>query len=82
MPTVSEATKPVNAGWQAKMVIDPATGDIKLHAGEGLPLEVVWYPNGRIKITISEGTPMQIRQAYLRGPSGQDVIVELAPDAE
>jgi len=64
------------------MVIDPSSGDIKLHEGNGLPVEIAWYPDGRIKVTVSEGTPMQIRQAYLRGKSGQHVIVELAPDSE
>jgi hypothetical protein len=64
------------------MIIDPSSGDIKLRSGDGLPVELAWYPDGRIKVTVIEGTPMQIRQAYLRGRSGQHVIVELAPDQD
>jgi hypothetical protein len=49
MPTVNEVTKPVNAGWEAKVLVDPASGNVKIHGGDGAPVEVAWYPNGRIR---------------------------------
>ena len=39
-------------------------------------VEVAWYDEDRIKLTLPRGAPAVIRQAYLTGP-GADVIIEL-----
>ena len=81
MLNIAEVPKPSNAGWVSKVGIDPDAGTVKMHQGAGVPVEVAWYPDGRIKVTVIEGTPMVIRQAYLTGKSGQDAIIELALDS-
>jgi hypothetical protein len=63
----------------AKIKVDladlPVDGAPATHA---LPqVEIAWYENDRVKLTLLGGAPAVIRQAYLTGP-GKDVILELA----
>jgi hypothetical protein len=82
MLSIGAVKKPSNAGWEAKAIVSPE-GQVKMHeGGEGPPVEIAWYPDGRIKVTVSNGAPMMLRQVYLRGSTGQDAIVELIPDPQ
>lgn len=78
-----EGTRPSNAGWAAKVTIT-SSGDGTYTAPEGShtehpfeTVELAWYDNGRIKVTLREGAPAVLRQAYLAGK--RDVIIEIAP---
>ena len=82
MLSIREIKKPSNAGWRAKVIVDPngnvqaapRSGDNEAHAFESV--EIAWYGDDRIKITLKDGAPAVIRQAYLTG-SGQNVILDL-----
>jgi hypothetical protein len=83
---LNEGTRPSNAGWMAKVTVTP-TGDGTYVPPEGEhgehpfeSLEVAWYDNGRIKLTLREGAPAVLRQVYLAGK--RDVIIEVAPREE
>ena len=92
MPLEVVDLKPSNAGWTSKVTVDPSgNGKVvspmsksvkalfeRLHPFSDV--EIAWYPNKRIKITLKDGAPAVIRQSYLRGH--KDVIVELAPDPD
>lgn len=78
-----EGTRPSNAGWAAKVTIassgegtytPPENSDTE-HPFE--MVEIAWYDNGRIKVTLREGAPAVLRQVYLAGK--RDVIIEIAP---
>lgn len=82
MPSLERIDKPANAGWRAKIVASP-DGHVKIApaADEDLPhdfdvVEIAWYGQDRIKITLKDGGPAQIRQAYLPGV-GQSVVLDL-----
>jgi hypothetical protein len=87
--SLTAAAKPHNAGWFARVSVEP-TGKGTVSPVPGLvatelaknlhpfrEVEIAWYPNHRLKITLKGGAPAVIRQAYLSGKD--DVIVELAP---
>lgn len=82
MPSVTQLHKPANAGWIAKAVINPA-GDLEIgpapagaQAHDFEFVEIAWYGRDRLKVTLKDGGPAHIRQAYLSG-SGQHVILDL-----
>jgi hypothetical protein len=75
--------KPANATWVAKEKVstDDQGIDFPLESGEAHPfaeVDLAWYDEGRLKITIPRGTPGVIRQAYLTG-NERDLIIEVAP---
>lgn len=57
----------MSQGKQRHVISDPYLGEIVVHT----------YPERKVKFEIKGGTPMQIKQAYLLGSSGQDMIIEL-----
>jgi hypothetical protein len=85
VPQLTPKPKPSNAGWIAKAVVK-GDGDVAVSsdAPDGTfpdvrPVEVAWYPNGRIKLTITGAAPAMISQAYLTG-ADRKVIIEIAPE--
>ena len=74
--------KPVNATWLAKAKVSADHSiDFLLEGGTGhefAEVDLSWYDEGRLKITIPRGTPGVIRQAYLTG-NERDLIIEVAP---
>lgn len=88
MRPIQEIRKPSNAGWIARVGINP---DAEVRAAPAIEpptshrfgeVDVSWYGDDRVKITLKDGGPALIRQAYLSG-SGRDVILDIvaAPDA-
>ena len=86
MDPIQEVKKPSNAGWVSKVIVSP---DIKVAAAppgdvEGLDaalhqfgeVEVAWYDQNRVKITLKGGAPAVIRQAYLSG-ANRNVILDI-----
>jgi hypothetical protein len=82
MPSISVKHKPSNATYIAQVDVDPdgkfaltpAEPPRQNHAfGE---VNVAWYGNDRIKITLKGAGPAAIRQAFLPG-GGKDVILDL-----
>jgi hypothetical protein len=89
MPSIIEVGKPSNAGYIAKIDVNP-DGEISLNPPETPSPEhqfrdvnIAWYGEDRVKVTLKGGAPALIRQAYLSG-AGQDVILDLvaAPESE
>jgi hypothetical protein len=83
MRSIEELGKPGNAGWIAKVTVQPDLLEVQgTPAREGAPehqfrdVEVAWYGDDRVKITLKGGGPAHIRQAYLSG-AGQNVILDL-----
>ena len=52
---------------QRHVINDAWVGEIIVHT----------YSDRKIKLEVKGGTPMLIKQTYLMGSSGQDLIVEL-----
>jgi hypothetical protein len=52
---------------QRHVIDDPNVGVVIVHT----------YPDGKVKFEIKSGTPMLIKQTYLMGSAGQNLIVEL-----
>lgn len=82
MPSIKQVGKPSNAGYIAKIDVNP-DGEIGLTPPETPSPEhrfrdvnVAWYGDDRVKITLRGGGPAAIRQAFLPG-AGQDVILDL-----
>jgi hypothetical protein len=80
---VMSASKPANATWvaKAKVSADDPSIDFPLEQGGTHPLgevDLAWYDQGRLKISIAHGTPGVIRQAYLTG-ADRDLVIEVAP---
>lgn len=80
---MSVSKKPANATWvaKAKVSADDDGIDFPLEAGASHPLgevDLAWYGEGRLKISIAHGTPGVIRQAYLTG-ADRDLVIEVAP---
>jgi hypothetical protein len=82
MPSINSLPKPSNAGWIAKIDANP-DGEFGIAQAESpgqdhafRDVNVAWYGDDRIKITLRGGGPAVIRQAYLSG-NGQDVILDL-----
>jgi len=80
---MSVSKKPANATWvaKAKVSADDQSIDFPLENGEAHPLgeiDLAWYGEGRLKISIAHGTPGVIRQAYLTG-ADRDLVIEVAP---
>jgi hypothetical protein len=81
--SVSKKIKPANATWVAKAKVsahDPSL-DFHLEGGTDHPfteVDLSWYDEGRLKISIAHGTPGVIRQAYLTG-ADRDLVIEVAP---
>lgn len=78
--------KPANATWvaKAKVSADDTTIDFPLEGGAGhafAEVDLSWYEEGRLKITIPRATPGVIRQSYLTG-NERDLIIEIAPRPE
>jgi hypothetical protein len=89
MLSITQISKPSNAGWRAKITAEP-TGEVEAAPapdGEAAhdfhKVEVAWYGHARVKVTLRDGGPAMLRQAYLSG-AGQDVILDLvrAPAAQ
>lgn len=83
MPQLTPKPKPGNAGWIAKAVIK-GNGDVSVSSDASdrsfpdvRPVEVAWYANDRIKLTITGAAPAMISQAYLTGVD-RKVIIEIA----
>jgi hypothetical protein len=80
-PSITRVKKPSNAGWIAKADVNPE-GQFGVAPAEGSTdhefrdVNVAWYGDGRIKVTIKGAGPAAIRQAYLSG-AGQDVILDV-----
>ncbi len=83
---LSEVDRPANAGWAAKITITPTGNGTYTPPSNGFgghtfdTVEVAWYDNQRIKVTLREGAPAVLRQVYLAGK--RDVIIEVAPRQE
>ena len=58
-------------GKQRHVISDPYVGQVIVHT----------YPDGKVKFEIKDGTPMLIKQTYLMGSAGQDMIIELVKPA-
>jgi hypothetical protein len=85
MSTIQKV-KPANATWvaKAKVSADDPTIDFPLEGSTGhafAEVDLSWYEEGRLKITIPRATPGVIRQAYLTGKE-RDLIIEVAPRPE
>jgi hypothetical protein len=81
MVSIAEGSKPSQATWIAKMIVNPDGSAEAVPAPPGTThqlaqVEVAWYGEDRIKVTIKEGGPAVIRQAYLTG-AGRPVIIDL-----
>jgi hypothetical protein len=82
MPSISVKPKPSNATYIASVDLDP-DGQFVLTQDEQpgqdhafAQVNVAWYGDDRIKITIKGAGPAAIRQAFLPG-AGKDVILDL-----
>jgi len=81
MPSIKQLPKPSNATWIAKADVNP-DGEFGLaqaetpHDHQLADVNIAWYGDDRIKITLRRAGPCVIRQAFLPGLR-QDVIVEL-----
>jgi hypothetical protein len=80
---MAQQVKPANATWvaKAKVSADDSSIDFTLAEGKSHPLgevDLAWYDEGRLKISIAHGTPGVIRQAYLTG-ADRDLVIEVAP---
>ena len=81
MVSIGEIPKPSQATWIAKVIVTP-DGKVEAAPAQGEAthqlshVEVAWYGDDRIKVTVKDGGPAVIRQAYLTG-EGRDVIVDL-----
>lgn len=81
MLSINQIKKPANAGWVAKAVVN-TSGQVEIapadsdQAHDFDSVEIAWYGHDRVKITLRDGGPAQIRQAYLSG-NGQNVILDL-----
>jgi hypothetical protein len=81
--------RPTNASWLAKAKISPEGNLVATPYDDSLDadpepdqeVEVAWYKDGVIKLTLPKGAPMTISQVYLTGTS-RDVIIELTPNGE
>jgi hypothetical protein len=86
MPSINVVSKPGNAGYIAKVDVNP-DGDVRLTKSDSAAtadhqfarVEVAWYGTDRIKISLKGAGPALIRQAYLPG-AGQNVILDLIAD--
>lgn len=58
-------------GKQRHVIQDPYVGKVIVHT----------YPDSKVKFEILGAAPMQIKQAYLPGSAGQDVVIELVKPA-
>lgn len=81
MPSVSQVAKPPQATWIAKVTVNPDAEVEAAPAPSGTThqlsqVEVAWYGDDRIKVTVKDGGPAVIRQAYLTG-AGRSVIIDL-----
>ena len=86
--SIRQGERPANAGWKAKAKVWP-DGEVEIwpapetdEAGWAIEtphqdVEIAWYDDERIKITLPTYTPGVIRQAYLTG-DGRDLILEVA----
>jgi len=82
MPAINSVKKPSNAGYIAKVDVNP-DADFTFTPTEApnavhqfRDVNIAWYDDDRVKITLRGGGPAALRQAYLSG-SGQDVILDL-----
>ncbi|HEX4437053.1 MAG TPA: hypothetical protein VH061_09690 [Solirubrobacteraceae bacterium] len=82
MPSISVKPKPSNATYIAQVDLDPEgqfvltpTESAGQHHAFG-QVNIAWYGEDRIKITLKGGGPAAIRQAFLPG-AGKDVILDL-----
>jgi hypothetical protein len=80
--STTQKVKPANATWvaKAKVSADDSAIDFPLEGGtkhEFAEVDLSWYEEGRLKITIPRGTPGAIRQSYLSG-NERDLIIEIA----
>lgn len=81
MPSTHEVPKPSNAGWIAKVDVNP-DADFGYSAAQEpyehqfRDINIAWYGEDRVKVTIKGAGPAHIRQAYLAG-AGQDVILDI-----
>jgi hypothetical protein len=85
MSTIQKV-KPANATWvaKAKVSANDSSLDFPLEGGtkhEFAEVDLSWYEEGRLKITIPRATPGVIRQTYLTG-NERDLIIEIAPRPE
>jgi hypothetical protein len=81
--STTQKVKPANATWlaKAKVAANDESIDFPLEqrvSHEFGDVDLAWYPDGRLKITIDRGTPGVIRQAYLTGDA-RDLVIEVAP---
>lgn len=81
-PSITDKNKPSNATYIAQVDVTP-DGEFALTQADpsGQPhvferVNVAWYSDNRIKVTLRGGGPAVIRQAYLSG-AGEDVILDL-----
>jgi hypothetical protein len=84
--STTQKVKPANATWvaKAKVSADDSSLDFPLEGGtkhEFAEVDLSWYEEGRLKITIPRATPGVIRQTYLTG-NERDLIIEIAPRPE
>jgi hypothetical protein len=83
MPT-TQKSRPANAKYLAKARVnanDP-TLVFPMEPGTTHPFEEVelfWGSEGRLKVKIESGKPGVIRQAYLTGGAGSDLVIEVEP---
>ena len=85
--SITQGERPANAGWKAKAKLWPdgevetwPVADTEGELGFETPsqdVEIAWYGDDRIKLTLPSYTPAVIRQAYLTG-DGRDLIIEIA----
>jgi len=84
--STTQKVKPANATWvaKAKVSANDSSLDFPLEGGtkhEFAEVDLSWYEEGRLKITIPRATPGVIRQTYLTG-NERDLIIEIAPRPE
>jgi hypothetical protein len=84
--STTQKVKPANATWvaKAKVSADDPTLDFPLEGGADHPfaeVDLSWYGEGRLKISIAHGTPGVIRQAYLTG-ADRELVIEVAPRSD
>ncbi len=85
MLSISQVAKPPQATWIAKVTVDPDGNVEAAPAPPGTthqlsPVEVAWYGDDRIKVTVKDGGPVVIRQAYLTG-AGRPVIIDVVAES-
>jgi hypothetical protein len=81
MPSISVKPKPSNATYLVQVDLDPEGQFVMTPAEPGQEhafgqVNIAWYGDDRIKITLKGAGPAVIRQAFLPG-AGKDVIVDL-----